>query len=82
MATYNGWANYDTWNVALWFDNDEGSYYLVRDYAKATKTPTYRGLIEFAELGGSQTPDGVAYLGESLDYSELDEWVREHKLEK
>jgi hypothetical protein len=21
---YNGWSNYETWNVALWFDNDEG----------------------------------------------------------
>lgn len=24
--TYNGWANYETWNVALWLDNDQGSY--------------------------------------------------------
>lgn len=23
---YNGWSNYETWNVALWFDNDEGLY--------------------------------------------------------
>jgi hypothetical protein len=24
---YNGWTNYETWNVKLWMDNDEGSYH-------------------------------------------------------
>ena len=23
---YNGWTNYETWNVKLWMDNEEGSY--------------------------------------------------------
>lgn len=26
MSDYNGWTNYETWNVALWLDNDEGGY--------------------------------------------------------
>ncbi len=31
-TTYNGWTNYETWNVALWMDNDQGSqeYWLER----------------------------------------------------
>ncbi len=24
---YNGWINYETWLVALWIDNEEGSYH-------------------------------------------------------
>lgn len=24
--SYNGWSNYETWNIKLWMDNDEGSY--------------------------------------------------------
>ena len=23
--TYNGWSNYETWNVKLWIDNEQGS---------------------------------------------------------
>lgn len=26
MGEYSGWANYETWNVALWLQNYEGSY--------------------------------------------------------
>ncbi len=26
MEKYNGWTNYETWNVNLWIDNEEGSY--------------------------------------------------------
>ncbi len=28
---YNGWTNYETWNVALWWGNDEGSYNTYRN---------------------------------------------------
>lgn len=34
---YNGWKNYETWNVALWLDNDQGSQEMVLDMARNVK---------------------------------------------
>ena len=31
--TYNGWSNYETWAVALWLDNERGSYEYWREQA-------------------------------------------------
>lgn len=31
---YNGWQNYETWNVALWLDNEQGSYNYWRERAE------------------------------------------------
>jgi hypothetical protein len=36
MTKYNGWTNYETWNVKLWMDNDEGSYNYFRELAQET----------------------------------------------
>lgn len=33
-AGYNGWTNYETWAMALWIDNDEGSYNESRDIVR------------------------------------------------
>jgi len=74
---YNGYANYETWNVALWIQNDEGLYNLARDYRH--KISPYKRFIEsLRELGENspiafQTPDGVSWNDSSLDVDALDE---------
>jgi hypothetical protein len=52
---YNGWTNYETWNVALWIDNEEPSYRYWRDVAQeawndaeATETFTRREVAALA----------------------------------
>jgi hypothetical protein len=75
---YNGWANYDTWNVAMWITNDKPRYHQLVEYATTSKNPSYRGFVEYAELGKRKTDDGVGYLSDSVGYAELDEMVREH----
>lgn len=34
---YNGYANYETWCVSLWIDNDERLYNTVQDMARHAK---------------------------------------------
>lgn len=74
---YNGWANYDTWNVALWFNNDYGMYAAMCDYVHCCdahdKEPTYLDMCEWLGIESTdETPDGVRYLGDSINTGELD----------
>jgi hypothetical protein len=31
---YQGWKNYETWNIALWINNDQGLQSIVHDLAR------------------------------------------------
>ncbi len=42
---YNGYANYETWAVSLWLDNDQGSY----NYWTGTAEELYRDAVEVSE---------------------------------
>jgi predicted RNA-binding protein with PUA-like domain len=57
-TSYNGWENYETWNVALWLQNDEGLYHLARE---AGDYKTFADVMTEFYSDEAQTPDGVRY---------------------
>ena len=70
--TYNGWRNYQTWDVALWLGNDEALYACAREHE------TYDDVRAALNAQDStQTPDNVAWNDSALDTKALDEMVQE-----
>lgn len=76
-TTYNGWKNYNTWNVALWINNDFPIYKRVQSIMMDNPSLTYKELITIMTLPGDTTPDGVDWLSDDLAYDELNEMVKE-----
>lgn len=61
---YNGWKNFNQWNVALWINNDEGLYFyalgLINECGNkdaAADLMCYR----LKQDGITHTPDGVPF---------------------
>ncbi len=82
--TYNGYANYETWNVALWIQNDESLYDLARANRRALH-PYAHFVADLKEMAYEskadsiyfQTPDGVAWNDSGLDIEALNEILAE-----
>ena len=65
--SYNGWENYETWNIALWINNEEGLYNL------ALSCDDYETLVEvlYDEFGVTETKDGVKFADPLLNKVQL-----------
>ncbi len=66
---YNGWTNYETWNVALWMGNDQGNYnwscgQAQESYDQASAGRTFtreeQATLDLAETLKSDYEDGMA----------------------
>ena len=67
----NGWANYETWNVALWIGNQESLYQIAKGCT------SFLNFVERVEDIMWDTPDGVSLTDPNLDITELDEMILE-----
>lgn len=52
---YEGWKNWETWNVALWFGNDRGLYDSVREHDRKFTATSAKDFVLDLLPGG--TPD-------------------------
>ena len=75
---YNGWKNYETWNVALWIGNDFPTYQASQGY-KTYPQPylSFRDELSNGMLKCTTTGDGVSLWDKGLDIEALNEAIRE-----
>jgi len=67
-TSYNGWENYETWNVALWINNDEGLYHLAME---AGDYETFVDCLEAVSFNDLSTPDGVSFRDPKVNVIQL-----------
>jgi hypothetical protein len=77
--TYEGWENYDTWNVSLWINNTRYIYEGAVDFMKENpdKDNPYKAFVISCGLSGQKTDDGIYYMSPKLNYNELNDMMRE-----
>ena len=74
--TYEGWANYQTWDAALWLNNEYALYQMMVSYVKANDRPDYDHFIR------SINRDTVAkWTNPEIDRSEMNDMLMELKQE-
>jgi hypothetical protein len=80
--TYNGWKNWETWNVALWCDNEESIYHERMRQQPRTAQEVEDFVREWFPEG---TPDWKIEddpygAREAVDWSEIaDHWSEDYK---
>lgn len=78
-ATYEGWKNYETWNVALWINNDYILYTAATSFMKIYKggRAPYSNFIHSIGLTNAETADGIEWMSKKLSLNELNQMMRE-----
>jgi hypothetical protein len=78
---YNGWANYQTWNVALWMQNSKFLYNTAVacvEYHNANEESPYIKFIRCMDNGDNfSTSDDVRWDSLAVDHDEINEMMFE-----
>ena len=85
-TTYNGWTNYETWNVALWLDNDRYYYDLMmmqsvktfKDFLEKLQSPLRSNLDANWDYKNF-TGDQVSWNDPKINIQEINEKIMELK---
>lgn len=72
---YNGWTNYETWNVALWIGGDEALYKTSRNFK------SYKAFISETGLYDQKTMEGTAWNDPLINHAEMDEMLAEQHID-
>ncbi len=85
-TTYNGWTNYETWNVALWLDNDRYYYDLMmmqsvktfKDFLEKLQSPLRSNLDANWDYKNF-TGDNISWSDPKINIEEINEKIMELK---
>lgn len=61
VKRYNGHRSWNTWNVALWIENDESIYRFALDCKRRGRDNTRAARLFLENIGADKTPDGAQY---------------------
>ena len=88
MTEYNGYRNYNTWNIVLWLHNDENAYSIVARRAALRKkhgtkwgpsTARRTATVVFEQcFGKAETPDGAKVCRRDINWQEVADALNEN----
>jgi len=66
--SYNGWTNWETWNVHMWIGNDE-TFNRIMTQGAQNNWEQFKALA--MQFGITKTPDGVSFEDPEVNQTEL-----------